>query len=1621
MLSEKQATAAGFDGVVVSLVRAGAQAEQPVAVSIPDDLVSRFGADYASRIRWVQVSDEAKRTSDAKGRKGTPIPVASAHSGEATVLTPVVGAQPVLLAAMTTTSSATGTGDFSATPLKSSSTWDVSGQTGAFTWTYDMPVPVPGAGPAPKVGLSYNSQSVDGETGSTNNQPSAVGEGWDLMGAGFIERRYVPCAKDDGATGAVTTSGDLCWNSENATVSFAGHAGPLVEDEPAGVWRLERDDGTRFEHLSGTGDGCAENGTDATDCWKMTTTDGTQYFFGLNRLPGWSPGKTMTDSVFTVPVYGNDPGEPCHEATFAASSCMQAWRWNLDYIVDVHGNAEALYYSAESNQYARGGSGATEYQRGGALVRIDYGLRASNVYGTKAAGYRVLFSYDPWGRCNDDTGETCSTGSLDDVAVPDDPGAYPDVPWDRLCTGTSCSASQIAPSFFTNARLTTVATQALVSSSYSTVDSWALSQSFPDPGDGTSAALWLTDVQRTGTAAGQPGLTEPATTFQGVTMQNRVQVADGLAPLDKWRLSSIQTSLGAVVSVNYREPQCFAAMVPAILADLPNNADWCFPEWWAPDTDIPLGGRMDLFQKYPVSTVLVDPHTGGPLSKVQRTDYEYGTPQWRYNDSPLTAANVRTWNLFAGVDTVEVRSGDPAAPAAQKVTEYTYYQGMNGDRASDSGGEKSVDVTGTSIADERWFAGRIHRQKTRAGVGGAVASDQVNTPWASAVTADDGTRDARLTGVKKTVLTEPLSTGGNRTLETRTTFDGTYGYPLTVSTIPSDAAGRCTTTTYAAPNTSAWVIGLPSEVRTVAKTCADAAGAVFPQDLVSDVKTTYDGGSWGAAATRGLATSTQAVDRYTGSTPHWVGTGSTTYDALGRALVTTDALGHTNSTAYTPAATFPLLSTVQTNTAPFSWATTTTFEPTTGTTASITDPNGALTTITVDALGRTSNVWLPLHTKAAFPSQASLGFTYTLSQTAPNRVRTVKLAGNAAVESFELFDGLGRSVQSQSLAGGGGTVVKSTSYDDQGRAYFVDNDYWTSSIAPGSGYFVPTSENTIPSQVVTGYDAVGRTTSSTLNSLGAARSVTTTSYAGADRVDLVPPAGGTATSAFTNALGQKTKLVQYLAGSISGTGQATTYGYDGAGRMTVMTDPAGNAWSWAYDLLGHRVGQKDPDSGVSSATFDLLGNMTSTTDARGQLVTTRYDELNRKTKMFSGDTMGPLLASWTYDTVKKGLVTTTTAYTDSGSGALGIPGTPGKAYSTTVGSYDVAGNPTKTTLSIPAGAPAFGGTSYTTDLYYNDDSSLQAKTMPAMGGLPAETVKFSYDAWGRLSGVRGSSIVLGGTVFTPIGQLSQFNRLSGSNGGYSTYGYDPASGEVLSIDDVAQFSGAGHAVASRAFTRDGAGNVTSSTVVSELPTAGTQKTCYTYDGLRELTRAWTPNAVSTCATVPSAGTMGGIAPMWNDYTYDTKTGNRTGLTYHSSAGVASSVAYVYPGASVVHPHGVGSVAGPVDLGAGSYSYDAAGNQTGRPGQTLTFNEVGKVSKVVTGSASQTNVYSPDGSLLLRVSSVEGAALFVGDTTLQQAAGSSVVSGVRTYSGFGGKPVAQRSAKTGTAGTTVTWV
>ena len=87
--------------------------------------------------------------------------------------------------------------------------------------------------------------------------------------------------------------------------------------------------------------------------------------------------------MLTVPVAGNHPDEHCRATTFADSFCDQAWRWNLDYVEDVHGNTTSLWYERETNWYAKNldQDHLVDYHRAGSLVRIDYGTDKRTLVG----------------------------------------------------------------------------------------------------------------------------------------------------------------------------------------------------------------------------------------------------------------------------------------------------------------------------------------------------------------------------------------------------------------------------------------------------------------------------------------------------------------------------------------------------------------------------------------------------------------------------------------------------------------------------------------------------------------------------------------------------------------------------------------------------------------------------------------------------------------------------------------------------------------------------------------------------------------------------------------------------------------------------------------------------------------------------------------------------------------------------------------------------------------------------------------------------------------------------------------------------------------------------------------
>ncbi|RHA43789.1 hypothetical protein D1825_04570, partial [Cellulomonas rhizosphaerae] len=604
-----------------------------VAVSVDySKFAGAFGGGWGSRLRLVTLPSCALSTPES-AQCQTQSPVDSVNDAQAGTVT--ARSASLTSGVMALTASASGsTGDFSATPLAASSAWAVSTQTGSFSWSYPLRVPPAASGLEPDLSLSYSSASVDGRVASTNNQSSWIGDGWDLS-SGFIERKYVPCAEDtDGdANNADHKTGDLCWSDQNATLVFNGSSTELVHDTASGYWRPKNDDGTRVERKTG-----GWNADNDDEYWVVTTSDGVKYYFGRGKTS--STGSDL-NSAWTVPVYGNNSGEPCHASAFADSWCQQAWRWNLDYVADLSGNAMTYTYVAESNNYGRNNNDAvSSYDRGGYLARIDYGQRD----GSSAAPEQVVFTTAE--RCVASGSITCAPSELND----DTASSWPDVPYDLVCTSSSSCPDVRSPAFFTRKRLAKVETKTTVGGALQSVDSWTLTHTLPDPGDSGNAVLWLASIQHQGLVGGT--VTLPKVTFAGTQLANRVdKIGDVGPPMIRYRLSSIVSESGGITSVTYSDEDCTTSDLPS---SPQSNTRRCFPVQWTPE------GRADpireYFHKYLVTVVASDPAESG-IEAVQ-TRYDYvGGAAWHYDDNDLLPAKRRTWSDFRGYATVDVTTG----------------------------------------------------------------------------------------------------------------------------------------------------------------------------------------------------------------------------------------------------------------------------------------------------------------------------------------------------------------------------------------------------------------------------------------------------------------------------------------------------------------------------------------------------------------------------------------------------------------------------------------------------------------------------------------------------------------------------------------------------------------------------------------------------------------------------------------------------------------------------------------------------------------------------------------------------------------------------------------------------
>jgi RHS repeat-associated protein len=376
----------------------------------------------------------------------------------------------------------------------------------------------------------------------------------------------------------------------------------------------------------------------------------------------------------------------------------------------------------------------------------------------------------------------------------------------------------------------------------------------------------------------------------------------------------------------------------------------------------------------------------------------------------------------------------------------------------------------------------------------------------------------------------------------------------------------------------------------------DGTGNITPArtctaNKLAETITTYDNGAPDTYGYKGLPTSVS----------HWIGgssyiSSSTTYDASGNPQTVVDPLNHTTTYGYANAFSSAGSCGIPANSSGYLTSvtdaagetTSQTYNGCTGSVASSTDANGAVSSFGYDWKGRETSVANPDGGHA----------TTTYNDTALTVTTDQQMNASQVREIVTQVDQLGRAAQTRLTTDPAGILYADTVYDAFGRVVSSSNPYHSTS---DSTYGVTRQTYDVRGRKVTQKNPDG--------------SITTLSYAG--NVTTITDENGHAHTQTTDALGRLTNVVE--PGGLS-----TDYTYDPLGNLTLvnqhgLTTETARKRSFSYGPLSRLLQSNNPETGAINYTYDADGNLTAKTDARNVTTTYIYDPVNRLlTKSYSG-------------------------------------------------------------------------------------------------------------------------------------------------------------------------------------------------------------------------------------------------------------------------------------------------------------------------------------------------------------------------------------------------------------------
>jgi RHS repeat-associated protein len=580
----------------------------------------------------------------------------------------------------------------------------------------------------------------------------------------------------------------------------------------------------------------------------------------------------------------------------------------------------------------------------------------------------------------------------------------------------------------------------------------------------------------------------------------------------------------------------------------------------------------------------------------------------------------------------------------------------------------------------------------------------------------------------------------------------------------------------------------------------------------------------------------------------------------------------------------------------------------------------------------------------------------------------------------QFYDGLGRQIQTKLESNGTNqTIVTDTKYDGLGRAtqqsqprYVAENS--TSFYV----YTTPSSDPAVMRWTTTAYDALGRATTITAPN----NSVTTHRYGvvadGSNRWRWHDVTDGERhrTQWRYDSLGRLRRVLE-IPGDCGaygyscaapyttsyGTPATTSYTYSDLDLLINVTDAKGNQTTMGYDALGRKTTMSDPDMGAWAYAYDPNGNLTRQTDAKGQRICFYYDKLDRLTgKHLRTDNSCPtstssLYASYRYDTYSSSVGPSHPI------GRRTEMGTTGSA-AYTKWLYDARGRATTVEHS---------GTSYSgarTFVYgYDSADRVSAISYPAYSIHGGETIAYSYDsAW------RQTSVCISGTsnCYASNASLSALNQPAQQtygNGLVQTWNYYDSLARltVLRVGTTTSLGQYFH----REYDYDKVSNV--KTIANPLG----QNQYFAYDHRDRLT-SWTRGTTTQSYGYDSIGNL--TSKGGSSYAYGS-TGSGTGTG----------------------PHQARTIAGV------AFGYDLNGNQTSGPGRSISWSGENMPTSITNAGVTETYTYNADGQRVTRT--LNGlTVVYLEGLTEELTNGSEV----KRYYTLNGQTVAMRRMDTSTS-------